>query len=88
MKFVKVNEPKMDPNAERFGSEFASHNLAITADGVTALAEMNANALREALLNSPELLKLWGYKLVKITEAKPKAKPKAEEKVEVEEDDK
>ena len=31
-------------------------------------ATVNALALKEALLNTPELLKLWGYKLVKIEE--------------------
>lgn len=65
--FVKITEPEIDTLNPNLHSDYAAKNLAIIHDGSFEFASMNALALKEALINSPELLALWGYKLVKIT---------------------
>lgn len=66
--FVKIEEPLFDLISNNVHPDFAAKNLAIIHDGSVEFATLNALALKEALLNTPELLKLWGYKLVKIEE--------------------
>jgi len=78
--FAKLNEPVQDYSGQIFGPDYAFKNLAIIdASGTIALAEMNALVLKEALLNSPELLKMWGLELKQIAplaESKNTVKPK------------
>lgn len=63
-KFVKINEPTTDYSAQVLGPDYIFKNIALVdASGTIALAEVNALALKEGLLNSPELLKLWGLEL-------------------------
>lgn len=83
LKFVKVNHPVADIVAENLGSEYVFKNLAIAYGEAVSLCEVNINVLKEALLNSPELLKMWGYELKKIQ--KPKPKPVVKKEVEADE---
>lgn len=71
LKFVKVNKPEAEIVAENLGSDYVFKNLAIAYNEAVSLCEVNANVLKEALINSPELLQMWGYELVQI-----KSKPK------------
>lgn len=66
--FVKIEEPVFDLISGNVHPDFAAKNLAIIHDGSVEFTTVNALVLKEALLNTPELLKLWGYELVKIQE--------------------
>ena len=83
--FVKIEEPVFDLISSNVHPDFAAKNLAIIHDGSVEFTTVNALALKEALLNTPELLKLWGYKLVKIEEeTKPTKVSKAKDTKKVE----
>ncbi|MDD4068861.1 MAG: hypothetical protein PHF05_00240 [Candidatus Izemoplasmatales bacterium] len=83
--FVRIEEPLIDLISNNVHSDFAAKNLAIIHDGSVEFTTVNALALKEALLNTPELLKLWGYKLVKIEEeVKPTKVSKAKDTKKVE----
>lgn len=71
IKFVKVNDPIPIKEAEVIGPDYVFKNLALTHNGVQSLGEVNALVLKEALINTPELLAKWGLKLVPLKKEPP-----------------
>jgi len=64
VKFMTVNMPKSDYVGQSVHPDYLYKNLAIVSPSQAVLCEVNSHALHDALVNSPELLKAWGLKLV------------------------
>jgi hypothetical protein len=64
--------PKSDYIGQSVHPEYLYKNLAIVSPSQAVLCEVNAKALHDALINSPELLKAWGLKLVSVKEQETK----------------
>lgn len=64
IKIYRLNEPKLDYTGQALNSDYAFKNLAITDEsGTFVFAEINGNVLFDALMNTPEFLKKYGYEL-------------------------
>lgn len=65
IKIYKLNEPKLDYTGQVLSSDYAFKNLAITDEsGTFVFAEINENVLFDALINTPEFLKRFGYEML------------------------
>lgn len=70
-----INEPRLDYTGQVLNSDYAFKDIAITEpSGTFVLAELNSNALVDALVATPEFLKRFGYELKPIEKEKAKAK--------------
>jgi len=70
-----INEPRLDYTGQVLNSDYAFKDIAITeSSGTFVLAELNSNALFDALVATPEFLKRFGYELKPIEKEKAKAK--------------
>lgn len=74
IKFMAANNPKTDYAGQSVDVDFLYKDIAIVAPNTAVLCEVNSEALRIALLNSPELLAIWGLELKPIVK-KEKEKP-------------
>lgn len=75
IKIYKINEPRLDYTGQVLNSDYAFKDIAITEpSGAFVLAELNSNALFDALIATPEFLKRFGYELKPIEKEKVKAK--------------
>lgn len=84
-KFLKVNNPITDYAGQSVSTEYFYKDIAIVAPNTAVLCEVSSAALRDALLNTPELLEAWGLELVPIRkkeQAPKKVQPKKEEIIE------
>ena len=74
IKIYKINEPRLDYTGQVLNSDYAFKDIVITeTSGTFILAELNSNALFDALVATPEFLKRFGYEMKPIEKEKAKA---------------